>query len=157
MVSQVFISHVHHHRHFEIYEIQMLLGGRAEIDAFELKSNTKYNGGYEEQSPQVIWLWEYIEHSDQERIRMLLTFATGCSFIPVDGLKPPFTVVKYLDLQVEGIEKPSTKAIEGLNRSLPMAHTCFNQLVLPPYTSPDVLNERLTYALENAGAGFYIQ
>jgi hypothetical protein len=33
---------------------------------------------------------------------------------------------------------------------LPSAHTCFNRLEIPPYTSKGVLEERLLQALGNA-------
>ena len=33
---------------------------------------------------------------------------------------------------------------------LPMSHTCFNQLVLPPYKSKKALKLKLTIAIENA-------
>jgi len=39
---------------------------------------------------------------------------------------------------------------------LPMAHTCFNQLVLPHYKSREVLKEKLMIAIENA-EGFGIK
>jgi hypothetical protein len=42
------------------------------------------------------------------------------------------------------------------DQTLPRAHTCFNQLVLPNYSSMKVLSERLTYALDNTDAGFYM-
>ena len=33
---------------------------------------------------------------------------------------------------------------------LPSAHTCFNHLLLPEYSSEDILREKLTYAISNA-------
>merc|ERR1719197_1593232 len=37
-------------KHFRVDEIQMLLGGKAEIDIHELKNTARYNGGYENDS-----------------------------------------------------------------------------------------------------------
>ena len=39
---------------------------------------------------------------------------------------------------------------------LPMAHTCFNQLVLPAYTSKKTLKQKLLIAIQNA-EGFGIE
>jgi len=33
--------------------------------------------------------------------------------------------------------------------ALPRSHTCFNQLVLPPYTSYKALRDRLLFAIHN--------
>jgi hypothetical protein len=43
------------------------------------------------------------------------------------------------------------------NSTLPVAHTCFNQLVLPHYDSEEVLRERLHYAIKNSGQGFHLK
>jgi hypothetical protein len=43
-----------------------------------------------------------------------------------------------------------------IDHTLPRAHTCFNQLVLPKYSSMKILTEQLTYALDNTDAGFYM-
>jgi hypothetical protein len=37
------------------------------------------------------------------------------------------------------------------DKHLPHAHTCFFSIQLPPYTSPAVLRDRLTYAMWNCG------
>ena len=34
-------------------------------------------------------------------------------------------------------------------KSLPKAHTCFNQLVLPRYASLEILQQKLKYAIQN--------
>ena len=98
-----------------------------------------------------------MQEADQELLQQLLTFTTGCSFVPIDGLNPPFTIVKSLDGQIAANSRDGECNQKSLNSILPTAHTCFNQLVLPPYTSLDALKERLEYALENAGSGFHMQ
>jgi E3 ubiquitin-protein ligase HUWE1 len=45
------------------------------------------------------------------------------------------------------------KAYGGLN-ALPTAHTCFNQLDLPMYTSEAQTRERLLYAVKEGSEGF---
>lgn len=39
---------------------------------------------------------------------------------------------------------------------LPRAHTCFNQLVLPAYSTDLILEERLLFALSNTEQGFFM-
>ena len=63
-----------------------------------------------------------------------LRFATGASKVPVDGFDPPVNI---------------TKGEDGSD-SLPKAHTCFNQFVLPQYTSFEQFVAKLCYALDNA-------
>ena len=45
------------------------------------------------------------------------------------------------------------QAYGGLDR-LPSAHTCFNQIDLPEYTSKDQLVEKLMTALRHGATGF---
>ena len=69
----------------------------------------------------------------------LLEFATGSPRSPLDGFNPPFEL-KGTD------EEPST---------LPRAHTCFHQLILPNYKTKSSMVEKLTKALDYADrAGF---
>ena len=45
----------------------------------------------------------------------------------------------------------------GDNQSLPLGHTCFNQIDLPEYKSKEILREKLTLAItEGGGTGFFI-
>ena len=68
--------------------------------------------------------------SDIERAAVI-RFATGSAKVPLDGFAPPLTL---------------TKDAEHGKEALPHAHTCFNQLVLPPYTSAEAAAERLMFA-----------
>ena len=105
--------------------MQLLLGGKPEIDVEEFKREVQYLGGYDNSSPQVGWLWKFLEQADQEQLSKVLSFITGCSCIPIDGLNPRFTVVKRVidhDLDQEQDEKETTSsraAVEVINRSLP--------------------------------------
>ncbi|WZH43631.1 E3 ubiquitin ligase hula [Fusarium acuminatum] len=66
-------------------------------------------------------------------------FTTGTSRIPVNGFK---------DLQ--GSDGPRRFTIEkaGEIPNLPKAHTCFNRLDLPPYKNLEMLQQKLTIAVE---------
>lgn len=131
---------------FTLDEIQLLLGGRPDIDLRDLQKDCKHTGGYHADSAQVQWLWSLLEEYDSEKLSLFLGFVSGCASMPVDGLDPPLMVT-----QMEDQESPAL-----VDQALPRAHTCFNQLVVPPYSSMAVLRDKLLYALENASEGFHI-
>ena len=71
----------------------------------------------------------------EDQKKNFLEFCTGSDRCPVGGLQ-------RLKLTI-------TKNGPDSNR-LPSAHTCFNVLLLPEYSSIDNLKERLMKALENS-------
>nr|GEU46464.1 E3 ubiquitin-protein ligase UPL1-like [Tanacetum cinerariifolium] len=74
----------------------------------------------------------------EDRAR-LLQFVTGTSKVPLEGFKA-----------LQGISGPQRFQIHkayGAPERLPSAHTCFNQLDLPEYTSKEQLQERLLLVL----------
>ena len=72
---------------------------------------------------------------------LIAEYVTGCPHLPIDGLDPPLHITLMED---------------GIDQTLPRAHTCFNQIVLPNYTDSDVLQERMEYALSEGFEGFHI-
>ncbi len=98
--------------------------------------------GYTEESEIIKWLWEIIhEDMSDEWRKKFLQFSTGCDRAPVNGLSTlPFHV---------GRQGPDTDR-------LPTAHTCFNHLLIPEYTSKEKLRTKLLSAIINAeGFGLY--
>jgi E3 ubiquitin-protein ligase HUWE1 len=58
---------------------------------------------------------------------------------------------------VQGMHGPQRFAIHAApadDARLPAAHTCFNQLDLPLYSSRAVLREKLLYAIHQGAEGF---
>jgi len=123
---------------FDERELELLIGGIADIDVDDWKKHTDYRG-YTENDPVVQNFWKCIRSWDAEQKSRLLQFATGTSRIPVNGFK---------DLQ--GSDGPRRFTIEksGEETQLPKSHTCFNRLDLPPYKSYDTLTQKLTWAVE---------
>ncbi|CZT20912.1 probable Probable E3 ubiquitin-protein ligase hulA [Ramularia collo-cygni] len=123
---------------FDERELELLIGGIADIDVDDWKKHTDYRG-YTENDPVVQNFWKCIRGWDAEQKSRLLQFATGTSRIPVNGFK---------DLQ--GSDGPRRFTIEksGEEAQLPKSHTCFNRLDLPPYKSYDALTQKLTWAVE---------
>ncbi|KAK5947146.1 hypothetical protein PMZ80_001293 [Knufia obscura] len=123
---------------FDERELELLIGGIADIDVDDWKKHTDYRG-YQESDQVIQDFWKVIRTWDAEQKSRLLQFATGTSRIPVNGFK---------DLQ--GSDGPRRFTIEkaGEVNALPKSHTCFNRLDLPPYKSYDALQGKLATAVE---------
>lgn len=123
---------------FDERELELLIGGLAEIDVEDWKKHTDYRG-YQETDQVIQWFWKCIKEWDSEQKARLLQFTTGTSRIPVNGFK---------DLQ--GSDGPRRFTIEkaGEPNQLPKSHTCFNRVDLPPYTSYESMKQKLTLAVE---------
>ncbi|EEH41572.1 E3 ubiquitin-protein ligase RSP5 [Paracoccidioides lutzii Pb01] len=123
---------------FDERELELLIGGIADIDVDDWKKHTDYRG-YQEQDEVIQNFWKVIRTWDAEQKSRLLQFATGTSRIPVNGFK---------DLQ--GSDGPRRFTIEksGEISALPKSHTCFNRLDLPPYKTYEQLQSKLTIAVE---------
>jgi len=115
------------------HEFDLIVNGRPEVPIDDLRAHSAYQGGYDEHSAVVLFLWQTLREFSDEYRGLFLKFVTGTSKIPVDGFDPPFTITKS-DLSAG---------------ALPKAHTCFNQLVLPEYTNGKILHEKLFFALMN--------
>lgn len=123
---------------FDERELELLIGGLAEIDVEDWKKHTDYRG-YQESDQVIQWFWKCIKEWDSEQKARLLQFTTGTSRIPVNGFK---------DLQ--GSDGPRRFTIEkaGEPNQLPKSHTCFNRVDLPPYADYASLKQKLTLAVE---------
>lgn len=130
---------------FNDKELELLISGLPEIDLDDLKANTEFTG-YTAASAVVQWFWEVVETFNKEDMARLLQFVTGTSKVPLEGFK-----------MLQGISGPQRFQIHkayGAPERLPTAHTCFNQLDLPEYSSKEQLQERLLLAIHEASEGF---
>ncbi|KAL8802603.1 MAG: hypothetical protein Q9182_003693 [Xanthomendoza sp. 2 TL-2023] len=123
---------------FDERELELLIGGIAEIDIADWKKHTDYRG-YEETSPVIQNFWTCVQGWDAEQKSRLLQFATGTSRIPVNGFK---------DLQGSDGPRRFTIEMSGTKNALPKSHTCFNRLDLPAYDNFHELQQKLTIAVE---------
>lgn len=98
---------------FDERELELLIGGIAEIDVDDWKKHTDYRG-YTESDEVIQQFWQTVRSWDGEQKSRLLQFTTGTSRIPVNGFK---------DLQ--GSDGPRRFTIEkaGEVGNLPKAHT----------------------------------
>lgn len=64
-----------------------MLCGMQVYDIEDWKQNTRFKGGYNKNSKQVLWFWRYVESLDYDKQARLLQFITGTCRIPVGGFK----------------------------------------------------------------------
>lgn len=105
---------------FDERELELLIGGIADIDVDDWKKHTDYRG-YQEQDEVIQNFWKIVRTWDAEQKSRLLQFTTGTSRIPVNGFK---------DLQ--GSDGPRRFTIEksGDPSALPKSHTWYVFLLL---------------------------
>ncbi|XP_048362006.1 probable E3 ubiquitin-protein ligase HECTD2 [Sphaerodactylus townsendi] len=115
-------------------EVEILVCGSPELDMHALQKHTQYDG-YQKTDVTIRNFWEVVLEFPLELQKKLLHFATGSDRVPVGGMA---------DLNFK-ISKS-----EASTNWLPVAHTCFNQLCLPPYKTKKELKEKLTIGISNA-------
>lgn len=143
---------------FTVYELNLILNGKPKVDVEELRAYCMYQGRdnyqltddesaastgvdesllavFDEQHDSVVWLWAALRQCKDSERRAVLQFFTGSSCVPLDGYNPSLNITDGSSY----MEKDS----------LPRAHTCFNQLVLPAYSSFEKLKEKLLFAAFN--------
>ncbi len=99
----------------------------------DLENYTDYEGS-DKNDQTVIWFWEIIHEFNEEYKRMFLKFTTGSDRTPLRGMAD-----LGLTIMVQGED----------DERLPSAHTCFNHLILPRYTSKEKMRKKLMQAVEN--------
>eukprot|EP00939_MAST-03C_sp_MAST-3C-sp1_P002985 g2985.t1 len=127
---------------FSFRELERMVNGEATVDIDMLRRETVYSGDLDASSLLVEWLWAVLSSMTSSDRASFLRFVTGSSRMPLDGFDPPFHI----------------SSDSGADpKALPTSHTCFNELVLPRYTSRGALEERISYALQNSGKAFLLE
>jgi hypothetical protein len=119
-------------------EVERLIVGAPEVDLDLLRKNTVFEGGYREDHPVILNFWSVLQDdfSDSDR-RAFLRFAWGRSRLPLRSED----FEHKLALQLNNRANPDA--------ALPSSHTCFFSLSLPPYTTREILRDRLLFAIHN--------
>lgn len=110
-----------------------MIKGVDKIDTKELEKSTRYVGCSPNEE-HIKWFWEIVHALPQEEKKKFLMFTTGSDRSPLRGLS-------QLAFTITGTGLDDTR--------LPSAHTCFNDLILPKYTSKAVMETKLLQAIEN--------
>ena len=97
----------------------------------------KFQNGYDKDHPTIKWFWEVFHELTKEDKKKFLLFLTGTDRIPILGMTDQrLTIQKTSD-----------------HNYLPVAHTCFNLLDLPEYTTKEKLKYKLLQPI-NCALGF---
>uniref|UniRef100_A0A4W6BRV9 HECT-type E3 ubiquitin transferase n=1 Tax=Lates calcarifer TaxID=8187 RepID=A0A4W6BRV9_LATCA len=115
-------------------EVEMLVCGSPELDMSALQKAAQYEG-YSKTDTTVRCFWDVVLAFPLELQKKLLHFATGSDRVPVGGMAD-------LNFKISKIDVPTDW--------LPISHTCFNQICLPPYRTRKELKHKLTIAISNA-------
>jgi len=126
-------------RLFDPDTLQSVVEGVQDIDISEMRRAARYVG-WEASNRTVKDFWSIVKKYNLEQKKKLLEFVTASDRVPVGGMRNlQFT------LQKNGVG----------DEHLPSSYTCFGILLLPEYSSKEVLRKNLTTALENSmGFGF---
>ncbi|XP_068741343.1 probable E3 ubiquitin-protein ligase HERC1 [Montipora capricornis] len=115
-------------------KLEQMVCGSEKVSIDMLKKVARYRE-VEPTDPLVAWLWSTLESFTNEERLLFMRFVSGRSRLPTTAsdISQRFQIVK----------------VDREPNSLPTAQTCFFQLRLPCYSSPEKLAERLRYAINN--------
>ena len=122
--------------------------GLPNIDVGDWQANTKTDP---RASPKVVqniaWFWEVVRSFSSEQQARLLQFTTGTAGVPVGGMgNLQGTHGQTLRFELTFSGTPQTQVVG--------AHTCFNRLDLPVYSSKAEMEEALRLVLLEDITGF---
>eukprot|EP00455_Lapot_gusevi_P029999 TRINITY_DN3217_c0_g3_i2.p1 TRINITY_DN3217_c0_g3~~TRINITY_DN3217_c0_g3_i2.p1 ORF type:complete len:407 (+),score=138.04 TRINITY_DN3217_c0_g3_i2:482-1702(+) len=123
---------------FSWHDLQIMVCGNPNIDIEALRRHTVYRG-LSASSPLVKYLWQALTSFTQEERQLFLRFVWGRNRLPATDADwgQQFT------LHALHTAPPD---------ALPIAHTCFFSLDLPPYPSYEILRSKVLYAIVNCQA-----
>jgi len=125
-------------------ELEKLLGGNSVIDFMDLQENTEYQDEYSPDHQVIKNFWAALSEFTQDILKRFLHFTTGSEKVPVGGFS-------HLHGS-KGLQKFTIKPLNS--NGLPVAHSCFNRLELPRYSTLEDLKIKLMYAItETEGFG----
>ncbi|KAG8134394.1 putative E3 ubiquitin-protein, partial [Naja naja] len=115
---------------FQPTELRAMIMGSSKYNWKELEESTSYKGDYSATHPTIQMFWETFHEFPLEKKKRFL-----CNDrIPIYGMSSLRMIIQ------------STSSDE---RYLPVAHTCYNLLDLPKYSSKETLSTRLTQAIDH--------
>eukprot|EP01006_Ploeotia_vitrea_P029336 TRINITY_DN61905_c0_g3_i1.p1 TRINITY_DN61905_c0_g3~~TRINITY_DN61905_c0_g3_i1.p1 ORF type:complete len:182 (+),score=25.86 TRINITY_DN61905_c0_g3_i1:238-783(+) len=124
---------------FTWHELELMICGQPEVDIEVLKKFTVYEG-YKSTSPTINYFWQVMQSFDTSQRSMFLKFVWGRSRLAVT--EDAFNT----QMKIQKLDKPNPDAF------LPLSHTCFFSLELPEYSSRQVMQQRLLYAITHCQA-----
>jgi len=123
---------------FSWFDLEVQVCGNPVIDIEMLLRHTLYSSTLSAAHPLVQYLFEALRSFNQEERQMFLRFVWGRNRLPAadSDWSQQFTV----------------NPLSADEKALPIAHTCFFSIDLPPYPNAEVLRAKLLYAIYNCTA-----
>jgi len=109
-------------------DLELAIAGLDDVDVNDWKSHTTYSEGFTATHASIKHFWSYVEGLPLDRRAKLLQYVTGTSRVPAGG----FARLQGRDGDAKAFE---LRLRDGGDSELPCAHTCFNRLDLPAYSS----------------------
>jgi len=123
---------------FSWKQVECMVCGAADIDIELLKSKTEYEN-INAEAPHIKYFWEILKEITPKDRSQFLRFVWGRSRLP---LGREFKKFKITQLNKGG----------NPDGYMPVAHTCFFQIDLPPYSSKEIMKEKFLYAITHCQA-----
>lgn len=127
-------------------ELWRLISGISYLNIDDWQNNTRYSG-FDSQSDQVLWFWQFVRSLDQQSLHKLLQFATGSSTVPIEG----FQSLRGRDGTVQ-LFQIGLSSDESSN--LPVFKTCLNMILIPEYRCYEELVDKFMFALTEGPGTF---
>ncbi|GBG28169.1 E3 ubiquitin-protein ligase HECTD3 [Hondaea fermentalgiana] len=122
-------------------ELERKICGAPELDVDLLQSCTEYDDDLCESDPHIQSFWRVLRNFPNKQRQMFLRFVWARSRLPATKHDFP----QHLKIQAPVAEGPR----ENPDMWLPKAHTCFFALSLPKYSTDEIMEEKLRYAITN--------
>ena len=126
---------------------RMIVGDNVAITMEDLTKYVDVCHGYGPGSPQIKMLFEIICEMTSEEQSWFLKFATASDKLPIGGLAnlhPPLTIARRVD-----------ESETSSDDALPSAATCSNFFKLPPYSTKEIMKQKLFTAITE-GQGVFL-
>lgn len=117
---------------FRPKELMSIVVGNDDYDWEALENSAEYKNGFKSEELVIRWFWEVLHGLPLDEKKKFLLFLTGSDRCPVQGMKA-----------IKIVLQPATD-----ERCLPVAHTCFNLLDLPRYSTKEKLKYKLQQAIQ---------
>lgn len=114
-------------------ELRSMVIGNENYDFHELEKNTEYKGEYHRYHETIKHFWDVFHEMSLEDKKKFLLYLTGSDKIPIVGMKHVKLVIQPMNVE---------------QKYLPVAHTCFNLLDLPKYTTKERMKAKLFQAIQ---------
>jgi E3 ubiquitin-protein ligase NEDD4 len=136
-------------------EIEAAICGSQHIDLEDWKKHTDIKG-YGAWSQTIKRFWKIMEGYTQQELSRILQFCTGTSRLPLGGFRSLESHRgEKARFCIQRVTFDATKG--GVMSNLPKAHTCFNRLDLPRYSSYEDLKVAMDFIAKNDIVGFGLE